>query len=140
MARFNAAQIATLTVLGIIFWFIGALLLRTVGPMGAYEGSNRLILYAAIAIGTVPFVPLSRMLARLRTDQTAAGTAWVTASAMVCDSFALPYLPMLYRDDTTNAGAAILWGAAAAVFIGFAMNRDQATVTSSAFSTTSPSV
>jgi hypothetical protein len=120
--NFTARQMIVLTLLGIAFWFAGAMILRMAEPMGAYQGTGRAVLYAAIAIGTVPFVPLTRMIAGLRPGQIAAGVAWVTASAMACDGLALPLVPALYG-DTAGAGAAILWGAAMAVFLGFAFDR-----------------
>jgi hypothetical protein len=119
---FTARQILVLTVLGIAFWFAGAVILRTAEQIGGYQGMGRVLLYVAILVGTVPFIPLTRLIAGLRGDQIAAGVAWVTASAMVCDSIALPLIPSLYG-DTAGAGAAILWGAAVAVFLGFAFNK-----------------
>jgi hypothetical protein len=119
----SATQMTILTVMGAGFWFAGAMILRLAEPLGAYQGAGRLLLYAAILIGTVPFVPLVRIVAKLREDQMALGAAWATGAAMVCDSLALPFIPQLYGTDTAGAGAAILWGAAAAIFLGFAFNR-----------------
>jgi hypothetical protein len=119
---FTMRQTAVLTLLGVTFWFLGATILRAAEPIGAYHGMGRVLLYLAIAIGTVPFVPLTRVIATLRSDQIAAGVAWVTASAMICDSLALPLFPTLYG-DTAGAGAAILWGAGVAVFLGFVFNK-----------------
>ena len=44
-----------------------------IAPMGALEGSARAVTYALVIPGTLPFVVLTRMLVKLRGDQTVHG-------------------------------------------------------------------
>lgn len=78
--------------------------------------------------GTVPFVLLSRKLAGLRVSQTAIGMLVVTATALLFDGAAFAFFPSLYANnpgDTTQAAAAILWGAGVALFLGLFMNKEK---------------
>lgn len=123
---FSTGQMATMIVSGIIFWFIGALICRWVGAIGAFEGANRALLYAALVPGTLPVILLVRRAARLAPDQVALGSAIVTAAAIACDSIALVVIPELYGagvEQTAASGAVILWGGAVAIALGCWLNR-----------------
>ncbi len=123
---FSSGQMATLIISGVIFWFIGALICRWVGAIGAFEGANRVLLYAALVPGTLPVILLVRRIARLSPDQVALGSAIVTAAAIACDSVALVIIPNLYGagvEQTAASGAVILWGGAVAIAIGCWLNR-----------------
>ena len=122
----TAKQLAILAVTGAALWFLAAMILRIVGPLGAYEGWGRVILYVLVIPGTVPFIPISRKLAGLRVDQTAIGIAAVTTSALLLDGIALAVIPTLYGSDVVyhaGAGAAILWGAGVGQVLGFLMTK-----------------
>ncbi|RMB08437.1 hypothetical protein [Eilatimonas milleporae] len=111
---------------GAVLWFLAALLLKVIGPMGAYEGINMVILYVLVIPVTVPFIPLVRTVAGLAHDQTALGIAMATAAAALLDGLALAWAPGLYGTETAyvaGAGATILWGAGVAIVLGFVMNR-----------------
>lgn len=123
---FSSGQMASLILSGIVFWFIGALICRWVGAIGAFDGANRALLYAALVPGTFPFILLVRRIARLAPDQVALGSAVVTAAAIACDSIALVAIPQLYGagiEQTAASGAVILWGGAVAIAIGCWLNR-----------------
>ena len=126
---FSAAQMATMIVSGMIFWFIGALICRWAGAYGAFEGMNRVLLYAALIPGTLPVILLVRRLARLAADTVALGSAIVTAAAIACDGIALVVIPDLYDagiEQTAASGAVILWGGAVAIALGCWLNRTPA--------------
>lgn len=116
------AQSTILIGWGIVLWFGAAVLTQLVGRIGAYEGLGPAILYALIIPGTVPFVYLTRTLARLRPSQTAVAMAIVTATALLFDGVAFAGLRALYWHEATSAAASIFWGAGVAIALGIAMN------------------
>lgn len=125
-AHLSARQTMISIVVGVVLWFAAALLLRAIGPMGAYEGGTRALVYAATIPGTVPFVYLLRSVAGLGIGQTAPGMALAVMAATLCDGVALAWFPSLYGtgvDLHAGAGAAILWGAGVALALGFALER-----------------
>lgn len=122
-APLTAPQIAILSLTGAALWFLAALLMRAIEPLGAFQGIGVPVLYALVVPGTVPFVILTRKLAKLRGDQTAIGVTVVTAAASLLDGTALVAIPELYGANPSGAAAAILWGAGVGLFLGVAMNR-----------------
>lgn len=123
---FSTGQMAILIVAGVIFWFVGALICRFAGELGAFEGANRVLLYAVLIPGTLPVILLVRAAARLAPDQVALGSAIATAAAITCDGIALAWFPGLYGGgdaQTAASGAVILWGGAVAIALGCWLNR-----------------
>lgn len=122
----SLAQVSTLAALGAVFWFLAAMMLRALVPMGALDGWARVLTLALVVPGTYPFVLLSRWLARLRADQIGVGIAIVTAAALLLDGVAMLWFPGLYASDPAQVVAcagAIFWGAGVAVLLGLALNR-----------------
>lgn len=119
----SATQLAIVAAVGAILWFLAALLIRAVEPIGALEGTGVAIFYAMIVPATVPFIPLIRRLAGLRRDQTVYGVAVATGVAGLLDGTALAFFPALYGANTAGAGAAILWGAGVALLLAVVMSR-----------------
>lgn len=64
----TSRQLTLLAIGGALLWLLAALLLRWLGPLGLYEGRTRLLAYALIVPGTVPFVPLLRRVCGLPRD------------------------------------------------------------------------
>ena len=119
-------QIAILTGMGALLWFLAANLLRILGPMGIFEGYNRVLLYVLIVPGTLPFAILVWKIAGLARDQIALGFAVSTAIATLLDGVALAWFPSLYGaavEEVAACGAAILWGAGVGLVLGFLLNR-----------------
>lgn len=117
----TARQIAVLAALGAVLWLAAALLLRALGPLGVYEGTARVILYAAIVPGTFPFVLLLVRAAGLRRTQALSGVAMALAAATLLDGLALAWLPSLYGgtpEMVAGAGGTILWGAGVVLVLG----------------------
>jgi hypothetical protein len=122
--RLTRKTLVVLAVLGVVLWFVAAMMLRAIGPLSS---GMRVLLYALIVPGTVPFLMLMKRVARLRNDDMAAGTAVVTATALLCDGVAFGWFPQLYSSDILAAVAsagAVFWGAGVALVLGFMMNRE----------------
>ena len=102
-------QIAILAGYGAVLWFAAAMLVRTIGPMGALDGGWGMLTYALVIPGTVPAILAARPLAKLRGDQTISGIAVVTATALLLDGIAHAWFPAIYGTDP----ALIVKGAAA---------------------------
>lgn len=130
MARFplSSAQISIVTAIGFVLWFLLALLLGYIGPLGAYEGWARVALYAAIVPGTYPLILLTRKLANLSPPQVGLGVSVAVAAAILCDGVALAWFPGLYGGEVflvAGAGAAILWGGGVAIVLGMLVTRTE---------------
>ena len=126
----STRQTGTLAVIGAVLWFIAAILLRNIGPLGAFEGGNRVLLYALTIPGTIPFIWMTQRLARLASNQIAIGIAIVTATALLLDGVAVAWFPQLYGDElaqVTSSAAAILWGAGVGLMLAFLMNKEDLT-------------
>jgi hypothetical protein len=117
----TARQLVILSVIGAVLWLAFALLIRVLGPMGVFDGSNRVWLYLAVIPGTLPMIPVIRRLAGLAPNQNTIGMAIGTASAIMLDGLALSWIPWLYADTVelvAAAGAVILWGGGVGLALG----------------------
>ncbi len=126
-SQLTSAQIAILAIYGTILWFLAAMLVRNIGPMGALDGVWGLAAYALVIPGTIPAVLLARPLAKLRHDQMAIGIAVVTATALLLDGVAHAWFPELYGTDPAlivKGAAAIFWGAGVGLVLAFIMNKE----------------
>lgn len=106
-------QLFISALVGAILWLLAALMLRIIGPMGALDGTARIVTFALIVPGTVPFVYLLRAIAGLRGDQLLAGTAIATMAATLLDGVALSWATWIYGNapsQLAGSGATILWG------------------------------
>jgi hypothetical protein len=124
-AALTARQFWILVIMGAILWFAAAMLIRIIGPMGVFEGSNRVWTYLLVIPGTLPFVMLVRRSAGLAASQHGIGMAIGTTSAMLLDGVALAWIPWLYADTVelvAAAGAVILWGAGVGMVLGFVLD------------------
>ena len=122
---FSTRQRAILITMGAALWFVAAMLIRVIGPMGAFDGGNRLWLYLLVVPGTLPFVFLIRAVAGLATGRVGVGVAVVTATAALIDGVALAWFPWIYADSVelvAAAGAVILWGAGVGMVLGFVVD------------------
>jgi hypothetical protein len=125
-APMTNTQIIILTLYGVVLWFLAAILVRTIGPMGALDGGWGALTYALVIPGTIPAIIAARPLARLRHDQTLAGIAVVTATALLLDGIAHAWFPGLYGTDPlliVKGAAAIFWGAGVGLVLAFIMNK-----------------
>jgi hypothetical protein len=122
----TARHIAILSVLGAFFWFVAAILVRTIAPLGALEGGWRVVTYALVVPGTVPVLLLGRALAGLPRAHTGSVATIMSASALLLDGSAFAWFPGLYGADNSHhlgGAASILWGAGVALILGLVMSR-----------------
>lgn len=118
-------QIVTLAVFGTILWFVAAMLVRLLAPMGALDGMARVLTYALVIPGTVPFILMTRVLAKLERGQTVIGICVVTAAALLLDGVAHAWFPAIYGPDSAlwvNGAALIFWGAGVGLVLALFMN------------------
>ncbi len=125
----SSSQTVLLVFIGAALWALAAVILRIVAPMGALEGSARAVTYALIIPGTLPFVFLTKTLAKLRSDQMFTGVAVVTTTALLIDGIVVAWFPAVYGGalpQVTNCAAAILWGAGGGLMLAFIFNKGEA--------------
>ena len=125
-APISAHQVAILIGLGAGLWYLTAMILRLVVPMGALDGAARAVTDFLVIPGTLPAVWLIWKLPGLRRDQVAMGAAIATATAALLDGIALAWFPGLYAADVRHVaacGAAILWSAGVGLVLGLLFSR-----------------
>ena len=123
-AQISRSQYAILAAYGALLWFLAAMLVRVLAPMGALEGSARMLAYALVIPGTIPAILVGLKLTGLSRSNSVLAVAMMTAAAGVLDGIALAWFPVLYGDNVVHvlAGAAvILWGAGVALALSFAL-------------------
>jgi hypothetical protein len=128
-APLTASQRLVLIVYGAILWFLAAMLVRTLGPMGAFDDGARFLTYAFIIPGTVPAILVARPLAKLARNQTAIGITIVTATALLLDGIAHAWFQTLYGTDpllVVKGAAVIFWGAGVGLVLAMVMNSPEA--------------
>jgi hypothetical protein len=121
---FSGRQTIGLMLYGATLWFVAAMIVRFVGPMGAFSGQALLVTYALVIPGTVPAIWLMEKLFGIVKGKLTLAVALVTATALILDGIALNFFRAVYGSDPaiTNIGAAlILWGAGIGLFLGFLM-------------------
>lgn len=109
----NASQLVRVVVVGVTFWFAGALAVKTGAPLGMFGPIASLFAFAAaLPIGWVG-VLIAAKAAQLQSGQIIPGIAVGSAAATFCDGIALTWARSLYGSDPEQVvlGAAwILWG------------------------------
>ncbi len=122
----STKQVMIVVILGVVLWYLAALLAQFLGHIGAFDGTNRVILYAAVVPASAPSVLLIWKAAGLDRSQIAIGMAVATTAAMLCDGVALAWFSTLYganAEQIAASGAVILWGAAVGQCLAFLLNR-----------------
>jgi hypothetical protein len=124
-AKLTPTQIVTLALYGAFLWFLAAVIVRLIAPMGALDGGWRVLTYGLVVPGTVPAIWIARAIAKLARGQTAMGITVVTAAALLLDGVAFGWFPQIYGPDPAHwlAGAAVVfWGAGVGLVLGILMN------------------
>ncbi len=114
-----------LILIGVFLWFIAALLIRMLLPMGALAGGWAFLTYALIIPGTAPVIWFIKKQMRLAAGQLPLAIAIVTAAALLMDGIAHAWFPELYALDPAlgvKGAGAIFWGAGVGLILGFMMD------------------
>ena len=123
-AQISRSQYAILAAYGALLWFLAAMLVRVLAPMGALEGSARLLTYALVIPGTIPAILIGLKLTGVSRSNSVAAVTMMTAAAGLLDGIALAWFPALYGDNVAHvlAGAAvILWGVGVGLALSFVL-------------------
>lgn len=126
-AGFSGRQFIITVLMGVTLWFVAAIMLRYLEPMGVLNGQARILTYAMIIPGTLPFVFLIKLVAGLGRHQLALGLSLATGTALLCDGVATAWFPALYGptdDSVLRSASTILWGGGVAIWLGFLCNRE----------------
>jgi uncharacterized membrane protein YqiK len=121
-ATLGSRAVVTLVVFGAVLWFLGSLFIRHVGPLGAFEGGWRLVVYAATWPLTWPLVPMACRLGGAPRTRALAAVAVPSATALFLDGTAIAWARGLYGSDqaVVLGGAAwLLWAVGVALALGF---------------------
>jgi len=122
----TVAQVVLLVLLGILFWFVAAMLLNWLAPMGALDGAMQALTYALVVPATVPFILLTMRLAQLSRQTVAIGGSVVTMSALLTDGLIFGWAPWIYSMDpelAVKCSGAVLWGAGVGLAISLVLTR-----------------
>jgi Family of unknown function (DUF5367) len=123
----NKKQFIISVTYGAVLWFIAAMIVRYIGPMGAFDGTALIVSYALVVPGTVPFILIAQKLIGLEKTQIARSVMIITTTALLLDGIALNFFAGLYGSDPAivMAGAAlIMWGAGVGLLLGLIMGKD----------------
>ncbi len=126
-ASLTRKQTVILALYGALLWFLAAMIVRILAPLGALSGVGQVVTYALVVPGTVPAIWLARPIAKLARDQTGQAILIVTAAALLLDGVAFAWFPTLYGPEPAHwldGAAVILWGAGVGLVLGIMMNRD----------------
>jgi hypothetical protein len=103
------AQIVILAAFSTLVWFLAAMFIRFVGPMGVFHGYKVIALYALTVPATVPLNARSRKLVRAPKSQMVTVVAITSAVATLLDGVAMSQFPALYGADPAITGAGAAW-------------------------------
>lgn len=126
-APLTARQKAVAIAFGAVLWLSGAIAIRLIAPLGAFEGWMAVASYTVIIPLTWGFIAAGRALIGLAPGQLLRGVTVIALTAMILDALALRLAPALYGDQVEHhfLGAAyLLWGFAIAFLLALAMERE----------------
>jgi cation transport ATPase len=119
-----ALRLPLCIILGIIFWFAAAMIIRFLGPI--FFGSGTVLQVVAFVI-TIPiawvFFWLGVTLARAKGTVVMPTMVVMSFTAMLLDGVALTFFPTLYGPTYAIGGAWILWGLGLIQLITFIQTR-----------------
>lgn len=114
----SGGQGIALAVIGVILWFVAAMMLRYLQPLGALDGGWRVLTYALVVPGTAPFIFATERLVGIARHQLVTAITIVTGSALLTDGIAVGRFPGIYGDEPLKAAATVMWGAGVALMLG----------------------
>jgi len=126
LARLTPAQTATLAMMGAIYWFLAALVVRWTAANWVGSGGPTALVFALIIVATVPALLLGMAVARVGRDRSQISAAIMTGTALLLDGVALTWGRSLYGTDpmvVLGGAASIMWGAGVAIALGMILER-----------------
>ena len=105
----SPVQLLILAAFSTVVWFLAAMFIRFVGPMGIFGGYKVIVLYALTIPATIPLNARSRKLVRAPKSQMVTVIAVTTAVATMLDGLAMSQFPALYGSDPAITGAGAAW-------------------------------
>lgn len=132
LPRSNAQSVLLYVVLGVVFWFSAALLVRFLGEV-VFTPNNPLLIVmfiVAIPIGRL-FIWIAQQIGKLPDKAVFAPAVMMTQVALLLDGIAITWFPQLYGQSHTHVmlGAAlIMWGAGVGMVIAWMMSKTEITV------------
>lgn len=122
-----ADRLPLFALLGVVLWFVAAMMFRVLGPTFLIPGSAALPLVFA---GSIPlawvFLRIGVTLGRVPGAATLLAAAVMSAVAMALDALALTFFPSLYGLPTAGlllVAALLLWGIAWILFFAYVQTR-----------------
>jgi hypothetical protein len=121
----NSQQLLVVSSLGVLFWFVFAMLIQLGNRLGTFGGA----IGAMTFLGSIPvawlLILVIKTMAGLTTGQIFTGLGISSAIAGLCDGIALTWHPSLYGSEASTAllGAAyILWGVGVILILAYVMD------------------
>jgi hypothetical protein len=103
------AQIVILAAFSTVVWFLAAMFIRFIGPMGIFHGYKGVALYVLTIPATAPLNARCRKLIRAPKGQMVTIIAVTSAVATMLDGIAMSLFPSLYGSDPAITGAGAAW-------------------------------
>ncbi|MCH4893652.1 MULTISPECIES: hypothetical protein [unclassified Sphingomonas] len=111
---------------GVVEWYLAALFIKHLGPMGVFEGVWLPLLYGLAVPFILPAVLLARWSVGYPKAATVVPVAIVSATATLCDGIAIAWFQSaIYGPDpaiVALGGGWLLWGIGVGLFISVAMS------------------
>jgi hypothetical protein len=107
-------------------WLGAALLVRTMGTMGALSGWGLVISFVLLIPGTLPAVFLTQKVVGPYMDQLLVGVCIISAIALLLAGIGFSFLPGLYGPEPVQVVAAagfIMWGGGVGLVLGVMMGK-----------------
>lgn len=116
-------------ILGIVFWFSGAMSVKFFGNIVFTENSPyKIIMFALLFPVSYVFMLITLKAARIQKSEILLATVFMTITATFCDGIALTWFRNIYAEtyEVSHYGAAwILFGAGAGLLVAYFMNDDK---------------
>lgn len=121
------ANLVLFVALGVVFWFVAALIIRFCGTSVFTENNPYLIgLYALTIPLTVGFLFVAKTVGKLDYADLVEPTVVMTFTAAFLDAVALTWFRALYGESfevALHGAALILWGVGLALLFAFVLDR-----------------
>ena len=128
----STVKILLFSFLGIVFWFIAAMIIHYVGARAFSAGNPNLPLVFALAVPlTLVSMYLTTLVGRVNLRQLVEPVVIMTFTAAMLDGVALAWFRPLYSlslDVALHGAAWILWGAGLGLLFAYLLQRTQTPV------------